>query len=179
MLQIKIAQADEYDRVRDFYYSLIDAMRDAKYGPGWKKDIYPSRALLERSIEHGQLYIAWIDGQIAGCMIVNHEYNDGYKHITWSIEAADSELLVIHALGVHPMFSRRGIAGKMVREVFETARQNNIKAIRLDVLEGNIPAEKTYLKMGFKYLDTVQMFYEDTGWTNYRLFEYAVISSVP
>ena len=174
MLQIKIAQIDEFDRVRDFYYSLIDAMRDAKYGPGWEKDIYPSRELLEKSIEHGQLYIAWIGGQIAGCMIVNHEYNEGYKHISWSIEAADSELLVIHALGVHPMFSGQGIAGKMIREVFETARKNSIKAIRLDVLEGNIPAEKAYSKMGFKYLDTVQMFYEDTGWTNYRLFEYIV-----
>lgn len=49
-----------------------------------------------------------------------------------------------------------------------------MKTIRLDVLEGNIPAERAYLKMGFQYLDTIQMFYEDTGWTNYKAFEYIV-----
>ena len=45
---------------------------------------------------------------------------------------------------------------------------------RLDVLEGNLPAEKSYVKVGFEYVGTVPMFYEDTGWTNYKAFEYAV-----
>lgn len=62
----------------------------------------------------------------------------------------------------------------MVQQVIKIACENNIKTIRLDVLEGNIPAEKTYTKMGFMYLDTIQMFYEDTGWTNYKLFEFIV-----
>ncbi len=39
------------------------------------------------------------------------------------------------------------------------------------VLGGNIPAERTYTKMGFKYLKTLSMFYEDTGWTDYMVFE--------
>lgn len=45
---------------------------------------------------------------------------------------------------------------------------------RLDVLGGNIPAEKAYTRMGFVYRGTINMFYEDTGWTGYRLFEYVV-----
>lgn len=62
----------------------------------------------------------------------------------------------------------------MVKKVIDTARENNVKTIRLDVLEGNIPAEKVYRKMGFRYVDTIPMFYEDTGWTDFRLFEYII-----
>ena len=29
-------------------------------------------------------------------------------------------------------------------------------------------------RVGFVYRGTVRMFYEDTGWTNYRLFEYVL-----
>ena len=40
MLQIRTADNSDYSDVRDFYYSLIDAMADAEYKPGWQKDIY-------------------------------------------------------------------------------------------------------------------------------------------
>ena len=174
MLQIRTAKNDEYSKVRDFYYLLIDAMKDAKYKPGWERDIYPTQEFLIRSIENNELYVGETDGQLVSCMVVNHEYNDGYKGIRWSVEADDSELFAIHALGVHPDFSGMGIAKQMVQEVIELAHKNQIKTIRLDVLGGNLPAEKAYTKMGFLYLDTIQMFYEDTGWTDYKLFEYIV-----
>ena len=174
MLQIRTADSSDYSNVIDFYYSLIDAMEDAEYKPGWEKDIYPTQEFLIRSIESNELYIGEMDGQIVSCMVVNHEYNDGYKDIQWSVEVKDSELFVIHALGVNSVFSGKGIAKQMVQQVIKIAHENNIKTIRLDVLEGNIPAEKAYTKMGFIYLDTIQMFYEDTGWTNYKLFEFIV-----
>ena len=63
---------------------------------------------------------------------------------------------------------------QMVQKVIDMARIHDIKTIRLDILGGNLPAEKAYTKMGFQYLDTVRMFYEDTGWTDYKLFEYIV-----
>jgi len=174
MLQIRAADSGDYSNVRDFYYSLIDAMEDAEYKPGWERDVYPTQAFLIRSIESNELYIGEMDGQIVSCMVVNHEYNDGYRDVQWSVEAKDSELFVIHALGVHPAFSGKGIAKQMVREVIKLACENHIKTIRLDVLGGNIPAEKAYTKMGFLYLDTIQMFYEDTGWTDYKLYELIV-----
>lgn len=173
-MQIRPAGRSDYSNVRNFYYSLIDAMEEAEYNPGWKRDIYPTQEFLIRSIASNELYIGEVDGQIAACMVVNHAYNDGYKSIHWSVGVKDSELFVIHALGVQPMFSGKGLAKQMVREVIKIARENNIKTIRLDVLEGNIPAEKAYTQMGFIYLDTIQMFYEDTGWTNYKLFEFIV-----
>ena len=39
MLQIRTADNSDYSDVRDFYYSLIDAMADAEYKPGWQKAV--------------------------------------------------------------------------------------------------------------------------------------------
>ena len=48
---------------------------------------------------------------------------------------------------------------KLVRFAIEYAKQNHQKAIRLDFLKGNIPAERLYSSMGFKYLHILQMYY--------------------
>lgn len=174
MLEIKLADRNDYTEIRDFYYTLIDAMVDSEYNPGWEKDIYPTQEYLLGSIENKELYIGKLQNQIASCMIVNHKYNDGYKKINWSVDAKDPELYVIHVLGVAPVFSGKGITKEMVGQVIKIAKEKNMKTVRLDVLEGNLPAERAYTKMGFQYIDTIKMFYEDTGWTNYKVYEFIV-----
>ena len=173
-LTIRKAVKEDYPNVREFYYELTDTLQDAQYSPGWERDIYPTQEWLIDSIEKQELYVGELNGRIVSCMVVNQEYNDGYKEIDWMIEAKDSELLVIHALGVAADVSGRGLAKQMVGYVIEMAKSQGIKTIRLDVLEGNLPAEKSYTKVGFEYTGTVPMFYEDTGWTNYKAFEYVI-----
>ena len=45
-------------------------------------------------------------------------------------------------------------------------------ALRLDVLGGNVPAERLYAGQWFERRGTVRMFYADTGCTDYGLYEY-------
>lgn len=198
MLKIRKAVMSEFEMVRDFYYSLIDATEDREYSAGWTKDVYPDDPMLIGAIEREELYIALLetpeskekyvsalgkcdfvnggiftsdDEEVAGVMIVNHDCNDGYAEVDFPVKAEPHEVTVIHALGVHPKFAGRGLAKELVSEVQRMARENGQKAIRLDVLEGNLPAEKTYVAMGFEYIKTLEMYYEDTGWTNYMLYE--------
>lgn len=49
----------------------------------------------------------------------------------------------------------------MVQKAIAIAEEIEMKAIRLDVLDGNIPAEHLYQGIGFQYLTTMQMYYED------------------
>ena len=88
----------------------------------------------------------------------------------------DAQLLVIHALGVHPAFARRGIAQRMVQYAIGTARPQGCRALRLDVLGGNVPAERLYTGQGFARRGTVRMFYADTGWTDYGLYGIPAVS---
>lgn len=173
-MQIRRAEEKDYPAVRDFYYAITDEMADSEFKPGWERDVYPTQAFLQDSIRRGELYIGLEDGAVAGCMIVNGDCNDGYRGTAWGVEAGPDEVCVIHALGVRRALNGRGLAGQLTQYALDEARSKGLKAVRLDVLEENIPAERAYTRVGFVYRGTVRMFYEDTGWTNYRLFEYVL-----
>ena len=48
------------------------------------------------------------------------------------------------------------------------------RAITLALLGGNLPAQRLYEGLGFAYMGTVPLFYEDTGWTDFLLYEYVL-----
>ncbi|MBR0161741.1 MAG: GNAT family N-acetyltransferase [Oscillospiraceae bacterium] len=168
------ANPDQYESVRAFYHSMIDAMAGSTVYVGWKKDIYPAPDFLKESIQKEELYLLQEGEQIAAAMVFNHDCNESYSKFEWRTAADRSEIMVIHALGVHPRFSGKGYAKALVQKAIDLAAENGMKAIRLDVLEGNIPAENLYLGFGFQYMATLRMYYEDTGWTNFKLYEYVL-----
>lgn len=171
-MEIRRADREEFAEIRTFYHALIDEMQDAEYKPGWEKEVYPADADLMTALEKGHLYTGRLeDGVIASAMIVNSAGNDGYRNAEWPTPAAEEETAVIHALGVMPAHSGEGLAKEMVRYAIELARQGEKKAVRLDVLGGNLPAERLYTSVGFRYVQTVSMFYEDTGWADFLLYE--------
>lgn len=171
-MKIKRATADQYQAVRQFYHRVIDGIATMPYGAGWVKDVYPAPDFLRESINNGELYVAMEDENVVAAMVLNHIGNDSYKEFNWPTQAEESEITVIHALGVDPEKAGTGYGKKMVLYAIDAARQNRQKAIRLDVLKGNVPAEKLYSGMGFRYLHTMPMYYDDTGWTDFELYEY-------
>ena len=168
---ISKASREEYESVRNFYHSMIDALEGTKYHPKWQKDIYPAPEDLRAAVEQGELYTGCVDGRIAAAMVLNEQCNPEYEDIVWTKSISRGEFMVIHMLGVHNDFAGRGLAKEMVKYAIETARAVGMKAIRLDVLKGNVPAEKLYPAMGFVYVDTIKLFYEDTGRVDFELFE--------
>ena len=174
MTEIRLATIEEYDRVLAFYYATIDMMKDSEFNSLWKKDVYPSNAYIKESIEKGELWICEIDGQISSSMVLNHECNDGYRSVEWPTTPEKDQIFVIHAFGVLPTQHGKGIGSQMLRNAIAHASKNSVKVIRLDVLSDNIPAVRLYTKNGFSYVDTTCMYYDDTGWTDFKLFEYAI-----
>lgn len=173
-MNIRTANKSEYNEIRHFYHKVIDLMQDSEYHPAWKKGVYPSDAYLMESLENDELLVGEFSGEYVAAMIVNHKCNEDYKSVRWSVEPEDCKVTIVHALCVLPTLHGKGIAGALVRKVIEIAENTNQKAVRLDVLAGNLPAERLYLKHGFQYVTTTQMYYEDTGWTDFKLFEYTI-----
>ena len=169
---ISKALPEEYNSVRLFYYSLIDAMDGSPYHPMWQKDIYPSQEELKSAVEAGELFIGRCADRIAAAMVLNQKCNSGYDHVKWPTSLRSSEYMVIHMLGVHNDFARQGLAKEMVRSAIVTAKNAGMKAIRLDVLKGNVPAERLYPSLGFEYVDTIKLYYADTGCVDFELYEY-------
>ena len=174
MFTIRVGSAEELEKVKAFYDSLIEEVQNAEYKPGWKKDIYPTEEMLREALEKKELYIGETEGKIAACMILNLECNERYQEISWKTQAGPGEVMAIHTFGVHPGFSGRGLGTRMMEEAVKIAEGMGLKALRLDVLDGNLPAERLYEKVGFQYAGSLNIFYEDTGWADFNLYEYEI-----
>jgi len=174
MLVIRAARIAEFNEVRNFYDSVIDKMQDSEFKPGWEKGIYPTEKFLSDAINNQGLFVGTLNGKLVSAMVINHENAEGYEKAKWNIVATKEEVAIIHALGILPTYQGQGIAKQMVKEAILIAGANCEKAIRLDVLSSNIPAQKLYANMGFQYIDSLKLFYEDTGLTDYLLYEYKI-----
>lgn len=166
------ASPNEFDRIRAFYWALIDAMAADNDKIGWKKGIYPTDEFLRDSLERGTLYTLTHQQQLAACVIVNSDTNEGYAGVPWRVDCADSEVLIPHALAVSPALQGQGIGRAVVAQVQDLVRRAGKRAVRLDILGTNTAAERLYTGMGFQFVQAKPMFYEDTGWTEYKLYEW-------
>lgn len=170
-MQVRLATQDEFQEIQAFYWQIIDLMKNYEYEIKWKKGVYPSDEMIQTSIRRRELYVLELDKEIAGAMILNHEGNESYEQCHWSVSADEDHILVIHALGIHPVYQGMGYGRVLVDEAIRIAKEQKQAALRLDVLEGNTPAEDLYRNAGFIYQCALPMYYEDTGWTRFLLYE--------
>lgn len=168
MEKVKI---DSFESIRDFYWSAIDAMTDQSETVGWKKGIYPSDQFLRTSIENGEMYALVRDGVLVASVILNHSWNEGYEGIDWGMACDSKDVIVPHALLVAPSCQKQGVGRSLVQEIIDFARKKGVKTIRLDLLPRNVAAKRLYEGIGFSFVQAKTMYYEDTGWTEFHMYE--------
>lgn len=80
-------------------------------------------------------------------------------------------IYVLYTLAVHPGCLQHGFGMEILKYVEKLAEKEHCISIRLDVVKGNIPAEKLYQKNGYKFIDTISLGYEEYGLPWYNLYE--------
>ena len=163
------AEKEDFDKVRSLYWTLIDREQDDPSFPHWKKGIHPSDEMIRNSIGKEELYVLADGDEIAACVIANDEKVDGYADAPWQIDS--DEGIVLHVLAVHPDYRGQGLARTLVENVIELERKAGKKALRLDVIENNMTAEKLYQKLGFQYIQTKTLYYDVVGIMTFKLYE--------
>lgn len=170
-MQIRYATTEDTKELNLFYTRMNEIIntRTNKYNP--ENEVFPSVTMVKNSIENKEQFVGVEDGQIVAACIMNHQCDDAYMNVKWQIELDKNEFWVLHALRVAPEYEGRGFAKQMIGYVISIAEQKNLKAIRLDVLDG-YSVDKIYTQFGFEHIDTISIFYEDIGYsTRFRLFE--------
>lgn len=170
-MKLRKAENEEFESVRSFYWEVIDLMQGRENTVAWKKGVYPSDGFIEDSIRRGELYVLERAGVLCAAVIVNSAWNEGYEGLPWSIDCPAEDVLVPHALAVHPALHGQGIGRAVVKDVIGIAESLGKKTVRLDIIKGNTAAERLYTGAGFRYVGTNTMFYEDTGWTEFQMYE--------
>lgn len=170
-LTIRPATPDDLDATLAFYYQLIDDLDGKKESPRWEKDVWPSRPMLEEDIAAGSLHIALLDGEVVGGMVLDHARPDGYDTAPWNVPAGEGEAMVAHLVAVSARHQGKGIGTTLMRAAADICRDAGARALRLDVIDGNAPAARLYERVGFQHISHVQLYYEDTGWDDFDLYE--------
>lgn len=192
-MRIRMALPEEYASVRAFYHDLIDRMRGSEGFPGWEKEIHPSDAVLRAALNARTMYLGELargeertgsgtvhfvgraapspEWETVAAMVLNHERGQGYEEAVWQTDAPDTEVYVLHILAVRPDLQGRGIAARMLEGARSIAAERGMKAIRLDVMQGNTPAERLYERHGFVCVHTRTSVYFTAGEITARLME--------
>ena len=158
--------------VMSFYGVMCEELGKKEFLHDGNKGGFPSADMVLDAIELQGLYVGVENGKIIAAYILNHDAAPAYGTVTWQIDAPKEQVSVLHALRVSPEYSGRGYAKELVKHSIEVARNKAQKAIRLDCLDENIVPQNMYLALGFQYVETVEIFYEDIGEPRaFRLFE--------
>lgn len=135
------------------YTQSVRALEENINYPKWSNE-HPSKEYITESISQGNLFACVENGVILGATVLNENPEGNYELGDWKVSLERGEYLVIHTLAVSPKHSHKGIGSFIVDGCIAYAKANGYKAIRLDVVPGNIPAVNLYKKKGFTYAGT-------------------------
>ena len=110
MDKIKLAELRDLDRVKEIAEACAKKMIEDNIFQ-WNED-YPSKEIFREDIKNNALFVARINSEIVGCIMLSSYKDDVYKNVKWILE--DNNNLYIHRLAVHPRFQKKGIARKMM-----------------------------------------------------------------
>lgn len=157
-IEIRLAEISDIDLIYNFYKDVCRDLENKKYSPLWQIDLYPCIDDIKNHINSKNMYITVVDGNIAGSMAtVNHgDYSS------------------LHLFTIHSDYRNQHLAEGMIKKLFQIAEERSNSKIILDVVKGNLPAEKLYQKMGFKYIGEKSEWIERIGKVAFNIYEHTI-----
>ena len=171
-MTIRLATTADLSTLCDFYQHVCLQQQNDEYSPRWTWGGYPSKEYLSDKLNDAQVIINVIDEQIASAGVLSVGEDPNYRGVPWHHHFLDSEVAILHLFAVGKAYRGQGIAQQTLQGIFKQARQNGQRVIHIDVIDHNLPAEKAYLKAGFKFNNVQILDYDDLGPTSAKLFEY-------
>lgn len=139
--------------VTALYHRTVKYLEENINYPKWSA-AHPSDEGIAQAVSAGTQYICIENGKALGAAVLNEDPEGYYEAGEWSRDLQPGEFLVIHMLAVDPGFARQGVAKFMVEQCIALAEKGGFRAVRLDVVPGNAPAERLYKKAGFTFAGT-------------------------
>lgn len=173
MANLRKAENKEAERILEFYQKVIGSIEGTQFKPKWGRH-YPDLEFIETSIQKQELYVYSNDNDIIASVVLNNRFDPEYEGIDWTVDANPQEICIIHAFAVASDYAGRGIGKEIFSQITDNALKNNRKAIRLDIIDGNVGAQKVFKGFGFEYITTVEIFHYAVGLERFHLYEYSL-----
>ena len=158
---IRLASPADLPAIAAAIYDAIPDREEA--GPvytNWQLGKYPTADTARQALEAGTLYVGEEDGFLWGVVNLNGIQLPEYDAIPWTIPAERNQVAVIHTLCIHPARAGRGLARRMVAFCEEEARRQGRTVMRLDTWEHNLPANRMYPSLGYRFAGATEFFFQ-------------------
>ena len=163
--------ANDYQRMTDFYKYVIDNTSEMVKYARWKYGQHPTDEMIKGYIDDGHMFYKEKNGEIIAAVALTPFQNEDYHSVDWSIDLKDDEVFVVHILCVNPHMQKHALAKDVMDEIVQMAKTAGMKAIRLDALCCNKPAHILYEKCGFVKRGIQNWYADNTGWIDFFLYE--------
>lgn len=174
VIGLKLVKADtaDFDRVKAAYIDISENTPDMDKYARYEYGKHPNDAEVKGYIASESMYMFMDNDSIAGVIAITASQGEEYHPVKWQIDISDDEVMVLHLLGIVPAYQGMGVGKEMIRHALQLASEKSLKACRLDTLASNTPAQRFYEKLGFTYCGKQHWYAENTGWTDFYLYEY-------
>jgi GNAT superfamily N-acetyltransferase len=109
---------------------------------------YPNAGVFANDITLNQLWVAEVDGQIAGITAITTDQSSEYAEVGWDVT---EKAIVTHRLAVSPRFRGMGIAAALLQQAEQVAINQEINILRIDTNTNNQATQKLFPKLGYAY----------------------------
>jgi ribosomal protein S18 acetylase RimI-like enzyme len=144
-MQIRLATKHDLPALMNLVRRVVPLMR-ATGNLQWD-ETYPNDAVFQRDIDLNQLWIAEVNGSIAGVAAITMDQEPDYTQVGWDI---NEPAIVVHRLAVDPAFRGQGAAAALMQRAEEVAVERGITALRVDTNTNNEATQRLFPKLGYQ-----------------------------
>ncbi|MGN0650395.1 MAG: GNAT family N-acetyltransferase [Oscillospiraceae bacterium] len=163
------ATSGDFERLARFYRGAILNTNDMQLYAKWIYGKHPTDEMIMNYIAEGSMFFCEKDGGIVSAAGVTPYQGEDYSAVFDSL--ADNEAAVVHILCVDPTQQRQGNARETMRLIIEHSRKLGKKAVRLDALACNTPAQRLYESLGFRKAGVQRWDTKNAGAADFFLYE--------
>ena len=163
--------AHDFETVKARYIDVIENTPEMERHARWVYGQHPTDVMLRSYIDNGEMYVLMDRDRIAGMVAVVMRQGTDYEAVSWAEDLANEQVATLHLLAVCPAYRGRSLGSRILEEAVDLAVKNGKKALRLDALCSNFPAQRMYERAGFSCRGKQNLFAENTGWTDFCFYE--------
>ncbi len=145
-MTIRLATLNDIPPIMQLIADVVPAM-NALGNFQWDST-YPNAEVFENDIALNQLWIADVDGAIAGVAAITTDQEPEYAHVGWDITET---AIVTHRLAVSEKYRGRGIAAALLMQAEQEAITRGIYLLRIDTNTTNLATQRLFPKLGYRF----------------------------
>jgi len=119
----------------------------------WSAD-YPNETVFTEDVRRNHLWVAELDGAVAGVAALTQEQDEEYAQADWDVT---EPALVTHRLAVDPAAQGRGVALALMAEAERQAVAQGLQVLRVDTNSENAVTQRLFPKLGYRFAGEITL----------------------